>query len=546
MIAPFETQKLRWPDSVGAIWSQILCETTLDVVIPLLQQDPDASALIFEDDVIVTRGALLDGVERFASHLRDRLRPGDRVILAIGNRAEFFIAWLSILANRGVPVIISPDLGSYTAIHIAHDSGAVLAIADGTAADVLRSVTAGSRQKLEVISVAGEEPNGFDHLGVGVESFNLGGVNASIHEPAGIHYTSGTTGPPKGCVHDHRQYIRYADIGMRLYPFAASDRLLNTLQFHYGDSVWLWIIALKLGADFVSVRKFSVSRFWPNVDRLGVTMFLGIGAIPNLLLTVPPSDLERGHKIRFAMQVGVPGAQHAELVERFGFPWVEGYGMSETGVTICMPLDSSNDYIGTGAIGIPVPEVDVTLHDDAGEKIEGPGIGQLSVRTPDMMLGYFNLPDATAEVLHDGWLRTGDLVRRDENDVYYFLGRTKLIIRRGGENVAPEEVEAVLRMHPSVVDAAVVPVADELRGEEIKAYVQLEDGASFEPQILSDFCAAHLSAFKVPRYFQQQTAAFPRTPSLRIQKSALAIDGVHQVTSVWDGDESSTRGVRTP
>jgi crotonobetaine/carnitine-CoA ligase len=530
---------LSWPENLAPMWSQLPEVPVPDAVVPLLERDLAAPALTFEDGFEVSCGTILSESRQFAAYLRTRIAPGERVVIAIGNRAEFFVAWLSVLAARGVAIKISPQIGSADAAHIVRDSGAVLAICEPEAATVLSDALSGPDR---LVMVADGEPHGLSAYGRDFEPDALVGGGASVFDVTDLTYTSGTTGPPKGCIHDHRKYLRYADLKLRLQPYRRDDVMLNVTPWYYGDSIWLWLVCLQLGARFVSMRRFSVSRFWPLVRRFDVTTFVGIGAIPTLLLSAPPSEQDREHRVRFAGQVGVPPDRHRELVDRFGFPWVEGYGMSECGSAIAMPFVSSDDYIGTGAIGIPVPEVDISLVDEGGLEISGPGTGQLLVRTPVMMRGYLNRPDATDEALVDGWLRTGDVVRRDEHGVIYFVGRSKLIIRRGGENVAPEEVEAVLRLHPSVVDAAVVPVADPLRGEEIKAYVEVKEGSTFSPEELASFCADHLSKFKVPRYLEHRTEPFPRTPSMRIQKSALKVEGIHTITDAWDRTPSTMKG----
>lgn len=520
-----------WPDSVGPMWSRMPFGTIPDVVLPLLERDRNAPALTFEDGLEVSCGTLLTEVRRFTTHLRGRIRPGDRVVVAVGNRAEFFVAWLAVLAAGGVAVKVNPAIGTADAAHIVEDSGAVLAVCEQIAVDALEQATR-SRDKLVVLD--GAEPFGFAGLPADLSPLAPAFAGPSVTDHAGLTYTSGTTGPPKGCVHDHRQYLRYADLKLRLFDYRSDDVILNPLRFYYGDSIWLWLASLGVGARFISMRKFSVSRFWPTVRRFGVTTFLGIGAIPNLLLKAQPHPQDRDHSVRFAAQIGVPPDRHRELVDRFGFPWVEGYGLSECGSAIAMPMGAGAAYIGTGAIGIPVPEVDVALTDGSGQELTGPAAGQLLVRTPDMMCGYLNRPEATSEVLRDGWLRTGDLARRDDDGVYYFVGRSKLIIRRGGENIAPEEVEAVLRLHPTVLDAAVVPIPDELRGEEVMAYVELTPATAFDPAALTAFCANRLSAFKVPRYLRHRTHPFPRTPSMRIKKSELTVHGRHETDGAWD------------
>jgi crotonobetaine/carnitine-CoA ligase len=161
-----------------------------------------------------------------------------------------------------------------------------------------------------------------------------------------------------------------------------------------------------------------------------------------------------------------------------------------------------------------------------------------------MFSGYFNRPDATAEAMKGGWYHTGDLVKRDERGFVYFLGRKKDIIRRSGQNVAAAEVEAVLRLIPQVKDAAVIPVPDEIRGEEVKAYLLLVDGkspADLPPEEVVHFCTERLSGFKVPRYIEYRSGDFPRTPSMRVQKQELKAEKKDLTQGAWDRDKEMGR-----
>jgi crotonobetaine/carnitine-CoA ligase len=199
-----------------------------------------------------------------------------------------------------------------------------------------------------------------------------------------------------------------------------------------------------------------------------------------------------------------------------------------------MPLEYAEEFVGTGALGVPYPDIEARLVDGDDCVIAGAGSGELELSGSIIFAGYLDNPAATAEVLHDGWLRTGDLMRRDERGVFYFLARRKELIRRGGENIAPAEVEAVLRLHGSVIDAAVVAVEDDIRGEEVLAYVQLSDGDEVSPEELAAYCADRLAPFKVPRYIRLRTEPFARTPSERIPKERLKIDGRHRIDGAWD------------
>jgi crotonobetaine/carnitine-CoA ligase len=204
-----------------------------------------------------------------------------------------------------------------------------------------------------------------------------------------------------------------------------------------------------------------------------------------------------------------------------------------------MPLEDAERMTGSGSIGLPCPGVDVRLVDDEGRDVGAEEPGEILIRAPGMMRGYLNRPAATAEALAGGWLHSGDLARRDEAGYLYFLGRQKDIVRRSGENVAAAEVENVLRSHPAVLEVAVVAVADELRGEEVKAYVALVDEASpqeVDPASLVGFCRERLAKHKVPRYIEYRAEPFPRTPSMRVKKSELVASAGDPLDKTWDRD----------
>jgi crotonobetaine/carnitine-CoA ligase len=341
---------------------------------------------------------------------------------------------------------------------------------------------------------------------------------------------------PKALPTDHLGLLRYVDVGARARGLRADDRLMIPLRFHYGDAITLCMTCWTVGASPVVMRKFSVSRFWEVARRRDATSLFSIGSIPNLLLAAPPSPGDRDHAIRFAKAIGVPKGQHRDLNERFGFPWYEVYGSSESGPALAMPSAFAEEFVGTGAVGIPYPDVDARLVDLEGRVIEGAGEGELELSGEILFRGYLNNPEATEAVLRDGWYRTGDLMRRDDRGMYYFQGRRKELIRRGGENIAPSEIEAVLRLHCEVIDAAVVPVEDDIWGEEILAYVQAAEARPGLPQELASFCARRLAPFKVPRYITVRTESFPRTPSERIRKDQLKVNGTHSIVGAWARD----------
>ncbi|MGX5656667.1 class I adenylate-forming enzyme family protein [Geodermatophilus nigrescens] len=507
----------------------------LEVLDQAIDRHGDRTVLLFDDGASFTGNELRERAERLAGHLATVVDPGDRIALAMGNRAEHVTASLAVLAVRGVAVSLSPEIGPHDARFAVDDARCVLAITDERSAVVMNQLLGTAASLRAVITTTAPEPTGFDHLTSDVTPLRFADVKADLDDLTDIGYTSGTTGLPKALGGRHAETLRYMDVHLRRR--ALDDRpvrMLMPLQLHYGDPLTWLFGALCTGDSLVLMRRFSASRFWEVARSSGATDILSIGSVPSLLLGRPPSPADRQHSIRRATALAIPPDSHAELERRFGFPWTEAYGSSESGPAISMPPHVAAEFVGTGALGIPLPDIQARLVDPRGEVIQGPGAGELELSGEIVFEGYLDNPEATAEVLHDGWLRTGDLLRRDERGVYYFQGRRKELIRRSGVNIAPAEVEGVLRRHPDVLDAAVVPVADAVMGEEVKAYVELVPGRAFDPAALATHCAEHLTRQKVPRYFEHRLEPFPRTPTHRIPKKELMVGGVHTTDRAWD------------
>lgn len=494
---------------------------------------PDEPALIFEDGLVVSRGELWSAVQSFAGYLASRLEVGDRAVIMLSNRAEFMTAWLAVVACRGVLVPLNPALKAHDAGHIVSDSGARVAIVGSEHVALFDTLRPDCPALDEVIVVGDDEPDG-------LSAYSGGAPPAREVEAASditnVYYTSGTTGPPKGCMVDHDYWLRFVEVIVDMYGFGATDRLLCCLQFFYNDPPWQLLLSLRAGAPLVVMRRFSVSRYWDVVRTNEVTVLFGIAATASLLLKAPPDERDRSHHVRLAIQVGIPPQLHADLVERWGVPWVEGYGLTETGLIVGMPLEFADEMVGSGSIGLPCRGTEVRVVDENEGDVPIGGLGEAVVRGPGLMRGYLDRPDATAELMRAGWLHTGDVVRKDERGFLYFQGRIKDIIRRSGENVAAAQVESVLRSHPRVLEAAAVPVPDEIRGEEVKVHVLLGEGesvASTPPEELIEFCERQLAKYKVPRYVEYRTEDFERTPSMRVKK-----DGLDRTTEdakrVWD------------
>ncbi|MEV0186561.1 AMP-binding protein [Streptomyces sp. NPDC050625] len=525
-------------------WSETgLWETAPEIplaetLIPLIRGRADRPMISFEDGVQVTNAQMLERAARLAGWLVENVPAGRPIGVCMGNRAEFFVVFFAVLTTGHAMVNMNPASRAVDAAHMIDDSDAYLLICDEENVETLRGLIDTCPGLTRVYQVEGPEPDGLSGLYGDIEPRELLADPPALTTPITLSYTSGTTGKPKGCVHVQGGYLRYADVNGRVYDIDENDTIFNPLQFFYGDAIWMMCVSIITGARFASMRKFSVSRYWTAVKETGATVMVGIGSIPNLLLKRTPGPDERDHAMRLAIQVGIPVKQHAELEERYGFPWLDAYGLSETGPNLLMPPDLADQYVGSGALGIPAPGLETVLLDPDGNEVEGPGVGELAVFGPYMIPGYLNKPEETAQIRYkENFYRTGDMHQRDEKGIYYFRGRIKEIIRRGGENIAPFEVEEVLRLHPDVTESAVVPVEDELMGEEVKAYVLAkENGVDLAD--LVEFARHRLAPHKVPRYLELRTEPFPRTPSQRIKKADLMVDGRHTTDNAWDRTET--------
>jgi acyl-CoA synthetase (AMP-forming)/AMP-acid ligase II len=531
--------------NVGPQWSGAGSATVVDLVRRACEHHGTAPALVFEDGLVVSYRDLLDRAERFAGALRGRVARGDRVAVMLPNRAEFMIAWLAGIAARATVVAMNPGSKSHDAIHVLRDSESKLIVTDAEHRELLESVRAQCPDLREILWVRAPEPDGLLSYSAGLPPLKFSESGAERDDITNIFYTSGTTGPPKGCMVDHEWWLRTVDVLLRRVPSGPDDRQLCCLQFFYGDPCHQLLECLHTGGALVVMRRFSVSRFWDVVRGNGVTQILSFSSIPLFLLKAPPTPRDREHKVRLARHLAMPPHLHREIVRRWGFPWVEGYGITEGNIVAGMPLQYAEEMIGSGSIGIPAPEVSVCIVDDDGQDVPPGHVGEFLVKGPGMFRGYLNRPEATAEVMRDGWLRTGDLGRADEQGFLYLIGRKKDIVRRSGQNISATEVEDVLRSHPKILDAAVVAVPDELRGEEVKAYVLPAGGESREtvpPEDLIAFCAERLSAFKIPRYIEYRSNDFARTPSMRIRKEILRQERPDLTAGAWDRERPSPSG----
>jgi crotonobetaine/carnitine-CoA ligase len=444
--------------------------------------------------------------------------------MMLDNRVECMIIFVALLLAQRILVSINPASQTEDALHVLRNSQSVMLITSPSHEKLVAQIRS-SCPALRSIAVLREpEPDGLISFPPGGDLPRPEDCHAHRGTPATVYYTSGTTGLPKGCILGHEWWLRLCDIHLRTTPPQSPYRPLCCVPFYYADSMFQLLCALHMDGTLIAMRRFSVSRFWPVVAHYGVTELYLLASMPVLLLKQAAHPLERQHNLRIAICAPVPAARHLELVERFGVDFADSYGTTESGWNIRVPWRSAGQMIGWGAMGVALPETELRIVDAEDAEVATGREGELLVRAPGLFLGYLNDHDATARALRHGWYRTGDMVRRDAHGLVHFVWRRKDVVRRSGETISAAEVEAVLRDHPRVRDAAIVPVADEIRGEEAMALiclVQLPHGLEEVAQELVDHCARRLARYKLPRYWKFQIEDFPRTPTMKVRKEEL-------------------------
>ena len=456
--------------------------------------------------------------------------PGDKVAVMLRNRVEFPLVWLGIAKSGAAMVPINVFYKSADAGHLLTHSEAKVMVTSDEFVPLIKSIEGPGLGLETVLSVDGDGggDGGGEVVDFGALVAGAGGAETPLQvypeDIANIQYTSGTTGHPKGALISHYFWIFSGGLVARELPGLRPDDVILTAQpYYYADPQWNLVAALLSGAELVVLDRFHPSSFWSKVRQHQVTFFYCLGVMPTLLLKMPAEAADREHRLRLVLCSGIPPASHRLIEERWGVPWYEVYGMTECGLCIFDGPEFHDEIVGQGCVGRPTRYHEVRVVDDRGAALPRGERGEIMVRGPAMMDGYFKNPEATNEVFAGGWLHTGDLARMDEKGLLYFVGRKKDMIRRSGENISAAEVEEVIGLHPMVKIVACTAVPDELRGEEVMAYVVLQEGATAEtapPGHLIAWCEERLAYFKVPRYWTYRDD-LPRTPSERVRKELL-------------------------
>jgi crotonobetaine/carnitine-CoA ligase len=452
---------------------------------------------------------------------------GHRVALLLENRPDFFLHYLALNA-LGVGIVpVNPDYRHDEMLYQMEHSEAALAVAVPERVADLERVAAERAKPLPVVDayvLPGSLPPA-------AEPPPRAGAPGTDSE-CGLLYTSGTTGRPKGCVLTNFYYLTagawYRDLGGLLTIRRGGERFYNPLPlFHMNHQAVTATCAILTANCLILPERFSPARWWSEVVGCGATIVHYLGVVPPLLLNQEPSPLEKQHKVRFGLGAGVEPELHPRFEERFGFPLVEVWGMTETGRIFADNVEPRQ--ITTRAFGRPVGEFEAKVVDEQDHELPRGSDGELVVRCagPDprrgFFAGYLKNPQATAEAWRGGWFHTGDVVRQSDDGMLYFVDRKKNIIRRAGENIAAAEVEACLQAHDEVAQVAVLGAPDELREEEVMACIVPMPGTAPDAALagrLFDWCMARLAYYKAPGWLLF-VERLPTTGTQKVQKTQI-------------------------
>jgi long-chain acyl-CoA synthetase len=459
------------------------------------------------DDFLLTYQELNERSAQVAALLAERgVERGDRVALMLPNVPQFPMLYYGILRAGAVVVPMNPLLKAREIEYYLQDSGTRLLFAwEAAAAEAAKGAEAAGAGFVRVA------PAAFDRL-LGEQSPATAVAGRADDDTAVILYTSGTTGRPKGAELTHANLRRNASVSATtLFGLEPEDVVMGCLPlFHsFGQTCGL-NAAIGSGACLTLVPRFDPAKALAVIQRDRVTVFEGVPTMYVALLNHPGRGEVDARSLRLCVSGGaaLPVEVLRGFEDAFGCIILEGYGLSETS-----PVASFNHpdrERKPGSIGTPIDGVEMRLVGLAGNEVAAGEVGEIAVRGHNLMKGYWGNQDATREAIPDGWLRTGDLARQDEDGCYFIVDRKKDLIIRGGYNVYPREVEEVLYEHPAVAEAAVVGLPHPTHGEEVGAAVVLKPGAEATPAELQAFCRERIAAYKYPRHVWLE-AALPKT-----------------------------------
>ncbi len=520
-LSPFDVLRL-YPPHRGTLWSML--ESRSAAV-------PEKEFIVFGESSFCYR-EVLELASRTASMLAARgLGAGDRVGVMSQNHPSTVLLLFALARLGAVMVPVNPDYGVDEAKYVLSHAQVCGVVGSPATLATLRAACAGMEPApwLMLNEGTGKEPGPVFGEEIAKASAVPPPEAGEPGTPCIFIYTSGTTGFPKGVMHAQRSVVMAGEGFVGRMHIQPDERLMAVLpMFHVNALCYSLMGALAAGATIIPVPKFSASNFWKSVTETRATLVNTIAAVTAILMRRPRDEFVPDHTLRKIYGAPLTQEMYDVFQNEFGVPHlIEGYAMSEIPGVLSNPFDGLRKV---GSMGKPSlhPDPDIRLAemrvvDDEGRDLPDGETGELIVRTPIVMLGYFRDEEQTKTSFRDGWFLTGDLGRRDADGYFWFVARKKDIIRKRGENISGAELDRVVSNHPEVLEAAAIAVPDDLGEDEILIAVVLKPGATLTPRGIADWCAKHLAPIKVPRYVAIEPD-LPHTPTHRVAKFRMRAD----------------------
>ena len=473
------------------------------------KHEAELPAIIFHEERL-SYGQLRDKVQSWAAFLQEQgLKRGERVGLFSKNCANFVVAYFAIIKAGGIVVPFNYQLAMPEVAYIVKD------------ASISKMIVAAPLPLEEALADSGYPGTLHQYVFADLDA----GKKEAYREPSltendccTIIYTSGTTGKPKGAMLSHRNLLTNAEDFTKVVTMRKGYKCLCVLPM-YHCFAWTTSVtgSLFTGECIIVQDNYTLGQAVDLIDKYQINDFFGVPTMMQMFLDDAP--VERLKSLQFFISGGAPLPHKLgkDFLAKFGKLVQEGYGLSEAApvVTVNPPTK-----IKAGSIGPAIPNVLTEIRNKEDQPVKTGVVGELCVQGPNVMLGYLNNPEATAETLRGGWLHTGDMAYKDEEGFIFLVDRLKDMIIAAGENVYPREIEEILYQHPAVKEVAVIGVPDKLRGQAVAAYVVLKPGAVATKPELRKFLRGKLANYKLPKYFMF-LEQMPKTQTGKILKKAL-------------------------
>jgi len=448
----------------------------------------------------LTFSSLYQISNRVANALVERgLKKGDRAVLFMPKSVDQVVFHLGVQKVGAISVILNPGFKKDEMRYFLKDTGSQVVIVGEKEEALIRSVDA----KQSVFSVDTEAPFSEEKLFPNYPS-QFANTDAADHDPALLIYTSGTTGQPKGAILTQQNLIQDAKNIIHIWEITERDVLCHALPlFHVHGLCFALHTSLMAGAKIVMSDEFSPETVLNILSRqkgeLACSLFMGVPTMYLRMIERLEGERKNFSHLRLLASGSAPllPKDFGRIEKVFGKEPVEREGMSETGMNFSNPLRGKKK---SGSIGLPLPNVQTRIVDPETLRDTGPGeVGEIWLKGPNITPGYWKKPRETEAVFSNGWFRTGDLGKKDEEGYYYITDRLKHIIISGGENISPKEIESVINQHPKVVESCVIGIPDEKWGEKVVATVVLKPGIALTEKEIREYCKIHLLDWKCPK-----------------------------------------------